>query len=91
MSDNETGTPQASGCLLVSEGPADPAETEGEESMKTEQEFESWIASLERGDLGFTYLRLYADAPEWVRGFAVNRFGKGTVFLPPRQNRPRAA
>lgn len=56
-----------------------------------ELEFEGWIASLERGDLGFTYLRLYADAPDWVRGFAINRFGKGTVFLPPRQNRPRAA
>lgn len=59
--------------------------------MRSEQEFETWIATLERGDLGFTYLRPYADAPEWVRRFAINRFGKGTVFLPPRQNRPRAA
>jgi hypothetical protein len=59
--------------------------------MRSEQEFESWIASLERGDLGFTYLRLYADAPEWVRRFAINRFGKGTVFLRSQQNRPRAA
>lgn len=65
--------------------------SERENLMKSEQEFETWIASLERGDLGYTYLRLYADAPEWVRRFAVNRFGKGTVFLPPRQNRPRAA
>jgi hypothetical protein len=59
--------------------------------VEIEQEFERWVASLSRGDLGFTYIRLYADAPEWVRNMAVNRFGKGTVFLPPRQTRPRAA
>lgn len=59
--------------------------------MEIEQEFERWVASLSRGDLGFTYIRLYADAPDWVRNMAVNRFGKGTVFLPPRQTRPRAA
>lgn len=59
--------------------------------MENERDFEYWVASLARGDLGFTYVRLYADAPEWVRNMAVNRFGKGTVFLPPRQTRPRAA
>jgi hypothetical protein len=59
--------------------------------VEIEQEFERWVASLSRGDLGFTYIRLYADAPDWVRNMAVNRFGKGTVFLPPRQTRPRAA
>lgn len=59
--------------------------------MENEQEFDRWVASMARGDLGFTYIRLYADAPDWVRNMAVNRFGKGTVFLPPRQTRPRAA
>ena len=59
--------------------------------MQSEHEFEYWVASMERGDLGFTYIRLYADAPEWVRSMAINRFGKGTVFLSPRQHRPRAA
>lgn len=59
--------------------------------MSDERDFERWVASVDRGDLGFTYVRLYADAPEWVRNLAVNRFGKGTVFLPPRQRRPRAA
>ncbi len=46
-----------------------------------------WVASIERGDCGFTYVRFYADAPSWVRNEAINRFGKGTVFLPPRQKR----
>jgi hypothetical protein len=58
--------------------------------MNDNQEFAHWVASIERGDCGFTYLRLYGDAPSWVRNEAVNRFGKGTVFLPPRQNRPPA-
>ncbi|WP_223295200.1 hypothetical protein [Allochromatium vinosum] len=49
------------------------------------------MASKVRGNLGYTYIRLYADAPSWVRDVAVNRFGKGTVFLPPEQSRPRAA
>ena len=53
-----------------------------------ERELSDWIASLERGDLGFTYVRLYAEAPPWVRNLAVNRFGRGTLFLPPRQTRP---
>lgn len=55
------------------------------------QEFERWVAYLVRGDLGYTYLRLYSDAPPWVRDMAVNRYGKGTVFLPPLQSSPRAA
>lgn len=59
--------------------------------MEKEQEFLMWIASIERGDLGYTYVRLYADAPPWVRNQAVNRFGKGTVFLPARARRPKAA
>ncbi|MBK1720771.1 hypothetical protein [Thiocystis violacea] len=58
---------------------------------KRQNELESWVASMVRGDLGYTYIRLYADAPSWVRDLAVNRFGKGTVFLPAEQTRPRAA
>lgn len=59
--------------------------------MDKTREFEPWVASVVRGDLGYTYIRLYADAPEWVRSMAVNRFGKGTVFLPPQQIRPPQA
>jgi hypothetical protein len=55
--------------------------------MTTTNNFSDWVASIERGDCGFTYVRFYADAPTWVRNEAINRFGKGTVFLPPRQNR----
>ncbi len=55
--------------------------------MSDTSTFNDWVASIERGDCGFTYVRFYADAPSWVRNEAVNRFGKGTVFLPPRQNR----
>jgi len=58
--------------------------------MHENEEFAHWVASLESGDCGYTYIRLYGDAPSWVRDEAVNRFGKGTVFLPPRQNRPPA-
>ena len=50
-----------------------------------------WVASIERGDLGYTYVRLYANAPNWVRNAAINRFGKGTVFLPSRQPLPSPA
>ncbi|EGV30662.1 MULTISPECIES: hypothetical protein [Thiorhodococcus] len=56
-----------------------------------QQELERWVASMVRGDLGYIYIRLYADAPSWVRDLAVNRFGKGTVFLPPEAARPQAA
>ncbi|MCG6895932.1 MAG: hypothetical protein LJE61_11670 [Thiocapsa sp.] len=59
--------------------------------MHTQEEFEGWVASMERGDCGYIYLRLYADAPDWVRDTAINRFGKGTVFLPPLDVKPRAA
>ena len=59
--------------------------------MCNERDLDFWVASISRGDLGFTYIRLYADAPQWARNMAVNRFGKGTVFLPPRQTRPQAA
>jgi len=55
--------------------------------MSKEEEFAEWVASIERGDCGFTYVRFYNGAPGWVRHEAVNRFGKGTVFLPSRQNR----
>lgn len=58
---------------------------------KRQRELDAWVASKVRGNLGYTYIRLYADAPSWVRDVAVNRFGKGTVFLPPEQARPRAA
>ncbi|NEV63272.1 hypothetical protein [Thiorhodococcus minor] len=58
---------------------------------KKQQDLERWVASMVRGDLGYTYIRLYADAPSWVRNVAVNRFGKGTVFLPAEHTRPRAA
>jgi hypothetical protein len=59
--------------------------------MDREREFPRWIASVDRGDLGYTYVRFYSDAPEWVRNFAVNRFGRGTVFLRPLRRRPQAA
>ena len=62
-----------------------------EVDVNKEQEFTMWVASIERGDLGYTYVRLYADAPDWVRNRAINRFGKGTVFRPARQRRPQAA
>ncbi|MEA3638560.1 MAG: hypothetical protein VBE63_01285 [Lamprobacter sp.] len=55
--------------------------------MNQNSSFSEWVASIEHGDCGFTYVRFYADAPSWVRNEAINRFGKGTVFLPPRQNR----
>jgi hypothetical protein len=55
--------------------------------MNKNQTFSDWVASIERGDCGFTYVRFYSDAPAWVRNEAINRFGKGTVFLPPRQTR----
>jgi hypothetical protein len=55
--------------------------------MKNNETFTDWVASIERGDCGFTYVRFYTDAPGWVRNEAINRFGKGTVFLPPRQCR----
>jgi hypothetical protein len=57
--------------------------------MSGEDEFEGWIASMSRGDCGFTYVRFYADAPEWARYAAINRFGKGTVFLPPTEIKPK--
>lgn len=59
--------------------------------MRIPEEFEGWVASMDRGECGHIYLRLYADAPEWVRAMAINRFGKGTVFLPPLERKPRAA
>ena len=59
--------------------------------MDAENDFTPWVASVERGDLGHTYVRLYADAPAWVRDQAINRFGKGTVFLRPERRRPQAA
>lgn len=59
--------------------------------MSTNNGFSEWVASIERGDCGFTYIRFYADAPGWVRNEAINRFGKGTVFLPPRENRMPAS
>lgn len=51
--------------------------------MKTNPELSDWIATIERGDCGYTYVRLFRDAPNWVRNATVNRYGKGTVFLPP--------
>ncbi|NCA70268.1 MAG: hypothetical protein EOM91_09205 [Sphingobacteriia bacterium] len=59
--------------------------------QKSKEEFEGWVASLSHGDCGYIYVRLYQDAPAWVRDMAINRFGKGTVFLPPDEIRPRAA
>jgi hypothetical protein len=55
--------------------------------VEQNEEFTKWVASIERGDCGFTYVRFFNDAPTWVRNEAINRFGKGTVFLPSRQNR----
>jgi len=59
--------------------------------MTNHESFSAWVASIERGGCGFTYVRLYSDAPAWVRNEAINRYGKGTVFLPPRQMRGLAA
>jgi len=61
--------------------------------MTTTKTFNDWVEIVERGDCGFTYVRFYVDAPEWVRNEAINRFGRGTVFLPPRHNSamPRVA
>lgn len=59
--------------------------------MISDLELASWVASIERGDRGYTYVRLYADAPDWVRDEVVNRFGKGTVFLRALRRRPEAA
>jgi len=55
--------------------------------MKNNETFGEWVASIERGNCGFTYVRFYSDAPAWVRNEAINQFGKGTVFLPPRRSR----
>jgi len=62
-----------------------------EEPIDRDKEFALWVASVDRGDLGHTYLRLYADAPAWVNDHAVNRFGRGTVFLRPQGRRPLPA
>lgn len=69
----------------------DGRELDRKVEMHTKEEFEGWIAAMSRGDCGFIYVKLYADAPQWVRDMAVNRFGKGTVFLPPADHRPCAA
>lgn len=55
------------------------------------QELYDWVASMVRGDLGYVYIRLYANAPDRIRSMAVNHFGKKTVFLPPLGIRPCAA
>lgn len=59
----------------------------GEETMTNQDGFDDWVASIERGGTGFTYIRFFSNAPGWVRNEAIARFGKGTVFLPPRQPR----
>jgi hypothetical protein len=59
--------------------------------MKNDKGCDAWIASIERGRLGHTYVRLYEDAPARVRDEVVNRFGKGTVLLHPARLRPKAA
>lgn len=56
--------------------------------MSVEEELTRWIAEIDRSDLGHTYVRLYARAPEWVRYRAQERFGRGTVFLNPVKHRP---
>jgi len=62
-----------------------------ETNMSAREDFTQWVASIDRGDCGYTYIRLYRDAPEWVKHMAVNRFGKGTVFLRAQAARPKAA
>jgi hypothetical protein len=37
--------------------------------MKNNETFGEWVASIERGNCGFTYVRFYSDAP-WVRNEA---------------------
>jgi hypothetical protein len=60
-------------------------------SMNSDCHTAQWIASVERSDLGYTYVRLYANAPEAIRHCIINRFGKGTVFLAPATPKPLAA
>ncbi|MCG6940388.1 MAG: hypothetical protein LJE69_03955 [Thiohalocapsa sp.] len=59
--------------------------------MDFESKTAFWIASIERSDLGYTYVRLFVGAPRAVRHQLINRFGKGTVFLAPVQGKPLAA
>ena len=56
--------------------------------MYRNEDFARWVARLERSDSGYTFVRLYADAPGWVRLEAISRFGKGTVFIPFQHNKP---
>jgi len=59
--------------------------------MGFERQIARWVASIEQTDLGYVYVRLFADAPLDVRHAMIDRFGKATVFLPPRQSKPLAA
>ncbi|AHF04966.1 hypothetical protein MARPU_14775 [Marichromatium purpuratum 984] len=58
---------------------------------ENKREFDRWVAAISRGGLGHVYVRLYQDAPTWVRDMAVNRYGKGTVFLPAQRSCARAS
>jgi hypothetical protein len=55
-----------------------------------EREIVQWVVSLWWGQMGDVYVRLYKDAPEWVRRHAADRFGKRTVFLCSERLRPQA-
>lgn len=55
--------------------------------MNLESELEHWFGSLEQSPLGYVYLRLFVDAPQEVRNRLISRFGKATVFLPPKPRR----
>jgi len=56
--------------------------------MRTEREIAQWVVSLWSGQMGDVYVRLYKDAPGWVRDQAANHFGKRTVFLCSERIRP---
>lgn len=59
--------------------------------MANKNDFSPWVVSVQTGEVGYVYVKLYADAPQWVRHQIVNHFGKGTVFLHPEQRKPLAA
>jgi len=59
--------------------------------MASEKEFAAWLVSVDWDHSRNTYVQLYADAPEWIYGHAVDHFGKQTVLLRSERMRPQAA
>ena len=59
--------------------------------MSKERELAQWVVSVWWGHKGDVYVRLYKDAPEWVRNRVAERFGKRIDFLSSEQLRSQAA